>query len=354
MDVRRIQLDRIASSTRNAKLDYNAVIGDEIPAIEGAIVAVRVITQKFQYDTIENYAGRMIKIRKGDIVAGVLGARQALQGYAGQVPSSVNVGDTLQILNLGGVIGKCTAINPDLGNPFNVEVLGSVLAFPKIGDRVGVPATISANDIQPAETLDNTPPIIYVAGTSMNSGKTLAATEIVRRLSHRGLRVAAVKLTGVSLMRDILSMGDAGADPVMDFTDAGVVSTNGNMILPIARGLINRLARETPDLIVAELGDGILGQYGVREILSDEQLMSVAACFVLCAPDPVAAFGAVQLFNNSFGLAVDVFTGPVTDNAVGRDFITSSLGIPAHNARSDIEGLSKIVLDAYSRKAALL
>ena len=47
----------------------------------------------------------------------------------------------------------------------------------------------------------------------MNAGKTVAATELVRGLARSGVRVAAVKLTGVSLMRDTLSMLDAGAAP---------------------------------------------------------------------------------------------------------------------------------------------
>ena len=352
MQVRRLQLDRIASATRNAKLDYNVVIGDEIPAVEGVIVAARVVNQKFQYDTIENCAGRMIKLRKGDVLAGVLGARQALKGYAGETPAEVQVGDTLQILNLGGVIGRCTAANPDLGDPFDVEVLGCVLVFPKMGDRIGVPATIAPNDRRADKVFGKSPPILYVAGTSMNSGKTFAATEIVRHLSRRGLHVAAVKLTGVSLMRDILSMADAGANPVMDFTDAGVVSTKGATITAVARELISCVSQSSPDLIVAELGDGILGNYGVREILSDPQLTRAAAGFVVCAPDPVAAFGAAQLFTETFGLTIDVFAGPVTDNAVGREYISSSLNAPAHNARSDIEGLSGIVMAAYERKAA--
>src|SRR5690606_40278216 len=59
-----------------------------------------------------------------------------------------------------------------------------------------------------------------VAGTCMNAGKTVAATELVRGLSRGGLRVAALKLTGVSLMRDALSMRDAGAVAAFTFNDA--------------------------------------------------------------------------------------------------------------------------------------
>ena len=43
---------------------------------------------------------------------------------------------------------------------------------------------------------------------------------------RRGLKVAAGKMTGVSLRRDILQMEDCGAAPVAMFTDFGVVTTN--------------------------------------------------------------------------------------------------------------------------------
>jgi len=243
MNMRRMKLDRIASSTRNARLRREVVVGDELIVREGYILCVRVIKNKFTYDTVEDVTGRMIKVKGGDIMAGVLGYRRALRGYAGIVPERLAVGDTLHILNLGGVLGVCTAGNPELGPPFEVEVLGSILTFPDVGDRVGKPAHIYTSNIPTAETLHDIPPIILIAGTSMNSGKTFAATELVRVLSKQGWNVSACKLTGVSLMRDMLSMSDAGAGEVLDFTQAGVASTRGTKILPVARGILQHLAK---------------------------------------------------------------------------------------------------------------
>ena len=347
MQVRRIHLDRIASVTRNAKVSPDVTIGDKVICQQGMLIAVKVLTDKYTYNTVENISGRMIRIKSGDILAGVLGHRMALKGYAGKVPESLKVGDTIQILNLGGVLGTCTAANPELGSPFDVEVLGSILTFPKLGDRVGSQATISNGKIQPSDTVNQKVPVVFVSGSSMNSGKTVAATELIRVLNHRGLSVSACKLTGVSLMRDILSMHDAGAQTVVDFTDAGVVSTRRSKILPIARGLINYLAKDKPDLIIAELGDGLLGDYGVDDILSDKSLMSCGICHIICAPDPVATYGAYTLFKDKFGLTINAISGPVTDNAVGRDYITDKLGIAAHNARYDIDKLVDIPHKAF-------
>jgi hypothetical protein len=171
----RVRLDRIASSTKNARLSADVILGDEIVAEEGRILAVRILTDKSSYNTVEDPSGRMMSLRSGDVLAGVLGSRRALRGYAGEVPPHVAVGDTIEVLNLGGILGRCTSANPDIGPPFKAEVLGAVLAFPELGDRIGRPATIREGAIPAAGAITVGTPVVYVAGTCMNAGKTVAA-----------------------------------------------------------------------------------------------------------------------------------------------------------------------------------
>jgi hypothetical protein len=347
----RVRLDRIASSTRNARLASDVIVGEAIIAREGYVLAVRILEDKSTYNTVEDLSGRMVSLRGGDALAGTLGSRRALRGYAGLVPDQISVGDVINVLNLGGILGRCTSSNPDIGPPFRAEVLGAVLAFPDLGDRIGRPATIADGAVPPADTLECTVPVVYVAGTCMNAGKTVAATELVRGLTRAGFRVAACKLTGVSLMRDTLSMLDAGAVAALTFNDAGAASTHAGMTVPVARGLFNRLAKERtarPEVIVAELGDGILGEYGVQDILLDDGLMALAAAHVVAAPDPVGCWGAHQLFTHQFRRPITCFTGPATDNQVGRDYIEGQLGLPAHNALRDAAGLVSTVRDALA------
>jgi hypothetical protein len=336
------------------------IVGDEIVAREGYVLAVRILDDKSTYNTVEDLSGRMVSLRSGDVLAGTLGSRRALRGYAGEVPEQIAAGDVINVLNLGGILGRCTSSNPDIGPPFRAEVLGAVLAFPDLGDRIGTPASIMERAIPAAETLESNIPVVYVAGTCMNAGKTVAATELVRGLARAGLRVAACKLTGVSLMRDTLSMQDAGALVAFTFNDAGIASTHPGMTVPVARGLLNRIAKVAgvgaaagtrPDVIVAELGDGILGEYGVQDILGDTELMGVAAAHVMAAPDPVACWGAHRLYSDRFRLPITCFTGPATDNQVGRDYIEGQLGLPAHNALRDAAGLVATVREALERAA---
>jgi len=345
----RVRVDRVSSSTRNARLSSEVTLGTQITAAEGYILAVRILADKNTYNTVEDVHGRMVPLREGDVLAGTLGERRALRGYAGIVPKRIEVGETIEVLNLGGILGVSTSMNHELGPPFRAEVLGAILAFPDLGDRIGRPAHIRDGSVPPADRLILAVPVIYVAGTCMNAGKTVAATELTRGLSRAGLRVAAAKLTGVSLMRDSLSMRDAGAVVALTFNDGGAASTKAGMTVPLAKGLLNRLADAKPDVVVAELGDGILGEYGVQDILLDPELMAAAAAHVVAAPDPVAAWGAAQLYRERFQLPITVLTGPVTDNDVGRDAIRRDLNLPSHNARRDAAGLVASVRERLAR-----
>jgi hypothetical protein len=339
--VKAVQLDKIASVTLNCGLRKDVRVSDEFQCREGDVIAVRVLNSKTTYNTLELPSGRMSTVRKGDIVAGALGHRQALLGYAGRLPESLRVGDTLNLLNIGGVLGVCTSASPAVGEPFECEVLGQVLSFPQVGSRKSVPANIAAD----CDSLDDRvdalgAPVIAVVGTCMNSGKTEACLALVHEFARRGMKVAAAKATGVSLRRDVLAMEDAGAASIGIFTDLGVVTTSRANAAGLARTLLNRLAKGHPDVILVELGDGILGDYGVDAILADKGLSKSFAATVLAANDPVAAWGGVELLVGRFGIFPTVITGPATDNEAGRVAVTRETKVAAINARSSREELA--------------
>jgi hypothetical protein len=99
--------------------------------------------------------------------------------------------------------------------------------------------------------------------------------------------------------------------------------------------MLSKLCSNRPDAIVFELGDGMLGAYGVEAILKDPEIRDSLSCLVLCANDPVAAWGGVTLLNDEFGIQPDLVTGPATDNRVGKDLIHNRLGVQAINALTD-------------------
>jgi hypothetical protein len=188
------------------------------------------------------------------------------------------------------------------------------------------------------------PPLIVLVGTCMDAGKTTAAAVLISELTHRGQRVAAGKLTGVSLRRDILAMQDCGAEPVAIFTDFGVVTTNEANAVAAAHSSIAYLAQSEPDLIVLEMGDGLLGTYGVRSLLGNRAIASSIASVVLCAQDPVGAWGGQRVLEEEYRLDVDVVSGRVTDTPVGRRFCAEKLGVPAFNALREGRELCDAVL----------
>lgn len=339
----RIDVDKIASAARHVVLHPRVVLGDTIPAVAGTVIAGRVLDEKLVYNQLEDAHGRMRTVHRGDVVVGVLGAREALRGYAGVVPESVRPGDVLHLLNLGGVIGRSTSASPDVGAPARVEVLGAVLRLEDPLDRTsGVPASTVPGPVALADRLGALPPLVLLAGTCMHAGKTAAACALVRAAAERGLVVGAAKLTGVALRRDTLEMEDHGAAVALSFADAGLPSTTGDagVVVRAAKGVLNAVAGSAarPDLVVAELGDGLLGRYGVREVLGDAEIAGAIGAIVVAASDPVGAWGAVAMLRD-LGLDAAVVTGPATDNEAGCAAIREATGVPAINARRDAEAL---------------
>lgn len=339
----RVTLDKIASAAKNAGIEREVYLSEEIVAAEGYVVAVKILNDKAIYNYLENVHGRMMRLKPGDRIAGVLGHRRALQGYFGELPDRIRVGDTLHLLNMGGVIGKCMSYAPDVGEPFEAEVLGAVLYFPHLGQRKSEPAHVGLNAIPDRLQTDKPAPIIAVVGTCMNAGKTAAACQIIHGLTHAGRKVAAAKVTGVALQRDVLNMRDYGAVDALSFNDAGLVSTAPATAPRAAKRIVAALDRGRPDCIVLEFGDGLLGEYGLQEILSDREFAGWIHATVLCANDPVGAFGAIPLLEERYGLRTTVVTGPVSDNLVGIRYIENQLKIRAANALSGPSELVRIV-----------
>ena len=334
----KIEVDKIGSATSPLKLGRMVTIaGSERPARAGDVVVVRVLTDNATYNMLELPTGRLAKVNPGDILAGVLGRRRALKGFVGDVPETVKAGDELHLLNLGGVIGSCSGHHSSLNDAIKVEVIGLAqngsASTQNIAD-VGVPLR---------HRLGQTAPMVVVAGACMNSGKTYAATEIIQVATRKGLRVAAAKLSGIACLRDTLNMADHGAVATSSFLDCGLPSTVGvEDLSPVAKAIIARLNESAPDLVVIELGDGILGGYSVESVFDDEELRDAMSALVFCASDYVGAWGGIELFRRR-GMKVDVVAGSVTDSKMGEDYIEQEFGVPAANARRNGAKLYELV-----------
>jgi hypothetical protein len=334
-----VEADKVGSVVSGLRLGRTlAVVGGRRAVRRGDAVVVRALTDSATYNQLELPTGRLAKINPGDVLVGALGSRRALKGFVGDVPETAGAGDRLHLLNMGGVIGYCKGHHSSLSDAIEVEVLGFVVDE---GQNV---RNIADGALALRESLpEGCAPLVIVAGACMNSGKTFAATEIVRQATRRGMRVAAAKLSGVAALRDTLNMADHGAVATASFLDCGLPSTVGvGDLAPVAKAIIARLNESSPDLVVIELGDGILGGYSVESVFDDAELRAAMAAVVFCASDYVGAWGGIELFRRR-GIEVDVVAGSVTDSQMGEDYIVNELGAPAGNAKRDGARLFELI-----------
>lgn len=325
-----IHLDKIGSVTKNLNLKNKEKLTDNLSCEMGTVLAAEVLEDKSLYSDLELVSGRMSKLKKGDIIAVALGGRMALKGFVGRLPKALKTGDIIHLLNFGGVAGICTSANvQEVGEPLRIRVLGGIA-------RRG--ALLNINDaslFKPLGMMKNKTPLIIVTGTSMDSGKTTAATEIVKTLTRMGMKLAGAKLTGVGAHRDIYKMQDNGVDLAVSFSDCGVTSTagiNSDTMVSVAKGALEYLSSKSkPDAIIIEFGDGLMGKYGVNAILEDTQIQNNVRLHIGCASDPVGAIGLAKACDD-LGLPLDVLSGPVTDNQVGKQIIAENVGCLTYNA----------------------
>jgi hypothetical protein len=147
-------------------------------------------------------------------------------------------------------------------------------------------------------------------------------------------------------------MEDAGATDTMIFSDLGVVTTTAINGPALTRSLLTGLSAKRPDVIVLELGDGLLGAYGVAAILSDEQIREAFTVVVLCANDPVSAWGGAKILRDEYQIEPALVTGPATDNDVGVQQIADRMSLPAINALSNGVALGDQIATLLGKDAA--
>jgi hypothetical protein len=346
--MRAVEIDKTGSATSPLGLGRRITVIDasDFP-IAGDVVVVRALSESVTYGNLELPTGRLAKINRNDILLGVLGKRRALKGFVGDVPDSVQAGDRLHLLNMGGVIGVCKGHHSSFSDAIEVEVVGVAC------DANGNVLNISDNALEPSDSLRPSAPIVLIAGTCMNSGKTVAATEIIHQAASAGLRVAGAKLSGIACLRDTLNMQDHGAIATSSFLDCGLPSTVDHSDLSsVAKGILNHLNTFDPDLIVVELGDGIVGGYAVDSVLKDPEIKAAISSFVFCASDYVGVIGGIAVLKE-LGIEIDIIAGSVTDSQMGEDFVEERFGIKAGNARRDGARLFELISSNIRRPEAV-
>lgn len=326
----KIKFDKIPSLLKNVPIANESELHESIKPDEGLVIAVQALSSEAKNNILETTNGRLGKLVTGDIVPAVLGKRRALKEYAGDIPSTLTEGNELYWLCESGLVGEIKGVNERWGVPMKVIVLGALIKEEK---------TVNIKDfaIPWKKDVIKSVPIIAVLATCMDSGKTTLICKLADHFHHNGLKVAGAKLTGVAFMQDPFKMKDAGIHTVMDFVDAGLPSTCGEPddAIAAACGVITEINKTSPDLILAEFGDGIIGEYNVASIITHPSVKKHIIMTIVAANDLVSAWGA-KLKMQELGLPVSVFTGPVVNSQTGVDFIEKNFGTPAESNQHSI------------------
>jgi hypothetical protein len=335
----RLRPNKIGSVCSPFHLGPYVTVLKEPVAEEGTAIAVRVLTSRKEYGHVELPSGRQARLVPGDLLIGVLGSRAALRGFCGRVPRDIRAGDTLHLLNMGGVIGVSEGNHAGLGAPIQLEVLGT----PMRGGKVLRLQDFAIDAAEPPAEA-KLPPVLLLVGTCMNAGKTTAAAVITRHVRKLGRMVHAGKVTGVAAIKDLQLFEDNGAGRTLSFLDCGLPSTcYRDDVVGVARTLLAELSEESPDLVVLEMGDGLLGEYGVDDVLADPAFARHVAGAVLAAHDLVGAVAAADRLKG-YGIRTLCVTGPCTD-AIAATTRLRAMGLRAANVLMDPDEVCRLTVD---------
>ncbi|PLB49734.1 hypothetical protein P170DRAFT_465062 [Aspergillus steynii IBT 23096] len=316
-------------------------VDEQINPVQGLIVLCRVKTTKDRMNVLEGpNPGDFTTISENDIFPVILGKRCATHGCSGDVPTKLFPGDTIELLGESGFGGVLEGVNEDYGYPPTLTVLGTIPGTD--GQPFMMKATVPP--LPPGDEVPRLAPLIGVAGTCMEVGKTGMVCQLVRQLTAKGLRVAACKVTGSGSPRDKPRLRQEGADPVFGIVDAGIPSTCGDVdeVISSALRLLLAASQSNPDVIIVEFGDGILGGYHVKDVLTCEAIQRHMLALIVAVSDFVAAWGAKELLGQ-IGMEVSVITGVGVNSVSAQRFIEKEMGVLAESNRSEIPRTMELI-----------
>ena len=295
---------------------------------KGDFVVAEVVGKPSAIYRVELSSGRRTPVLPGQELVGAFGKRAATHDCCGDWQA---IGDDLALHQLtgAGLMGKATSISPWSHRPMELVYRGHAMRGDKLNIRDFVPT---------AEGPDFALPVILVTGTSMSAGKTLTARAIIFALKNAGLRVIAAKLTGAAGYKDALGYGDAGADHILDYVDAGLTDTvcpEGEFAEGMAR-LMSLAAAKGADVFVGEIGASPLEPYNGLTALST--LAPHLRLLALAASDAYAAKG----FLETVPFRPDILTGPVanTEASVALAKTMTGLDVVDLSSAEDLQALA--------------
>ena len=233
--------------------------------------------------------GRRRTLFPGDEIVVAYGHRYASSQFKSFVPESLG---PCHLVAGGGIASRAVSWHAKIARgPTEITPLG--LLVDNEGRRVNLRDFALEPVINP---VPYAPTTLAVIGTSMDAGKTQTAAFLVRGLIAAGLRVGYAKITGTGAGGDTWLLRDAGADPVLDFVDAGLPSTflcEPADVERVFTTLLGHLARDGVDAAVLEIADGVF-QPETAALLKSAPFAQFTGGIVLAAQDSMGASAGFQ------------------------------------------------------------
>jgi hypothetical protein len=296
-----------------------------------------------QHSSLENKSGRIHKIHNGSFGIFVFGNRYAPDYYEGIVPEVF--AEDVDLLARSGVVGQVRTKNSLIKDPTKIKILGYVCT-----DKGDIVNTKNFSLIEPKRSIKKSPrsKLILVCGTSMNSGKSMAATACCWALTSWGYTVRAAKITGTASLKDILNMNDAGAERYADFTYLGFPSTYKHSLpelLDIFHKIDLKYANNPKNYWVVEFADGII-QRETAMLLGSAEVRSRIHRLIFCANDAFGAIGGLSILKERFNLVPHAISGVCSSSPLHIQELSGFTNIPVFNgAAADSEQMKAILLN---------
>lgn len=298
-------------------------------APEAGDVVYGTVSRIGQHSSLENSFGRIHQIHNGTRAIFVFGNRYAPDYYEGLIPDATT--EEMDLLARSGMIGVVKTKNAMIKDPTRIKILGYVCH-----EDGTVLNTRNFPIITPKTTVKKTPraPMILVCGSSMNSGKSLAAAACCWALTAMGHDVRGSKVTGTASLKDILHMNDAGASQYADFTYLGYPSTyllSEQELLSIFDRLDLKYANNPKNFWVVEFADGII-QRETAMLLQSPEVISRIHKFIFCAADAFGAIGGLRILKERFNLTPDALSGVCSSSPLSMRELAEFTDIPVLNS----------------------
>lgn len=246
------------------------------------------VSELGHHSRIELPNGRRAQLYVGDEIVVAYGERYASDQFEAVVPKEFG---PCHLVAGGGIAAKMLARHAQTRKPTEITPSGVLVGAD------GSPLNLLQFALPRPPRRPVARNVVAVVGTSMNSGKTTLAANLIRGLTLSGVRVGACKVTGTGSGGDLWSMVDAGAAHALDFTDVGYSTTAGLDIAAVDRAantLISHLEELGADIVVVEIADGLLQRETAALLDPTSSFSSRVDALLLAAADSMGAHAGVE------------------------------------------------------------